>query len=149
MYPLIVSNCSEVKYVLEKVIPWKQSIHRIAESVFWARLASFNHLGLISDPLIVSKFHKVPQWKSMIPKDKKIKSTLKWRAGGGSIPRKVPVTSCSEVKGYPLEAKSPPKSGNCRVCKFSGFNHLGIICDPLKVQRRVQAKLNVLRVKPQ
>ena len=23
----------------------------------WARLASFGHLGLISDPLIVSKFH--------------------------------------------------------------------------------------------
>ena len=25
--------------------------------IFWARLASFDHLGLISDPLIVSKFH--------------------------------------------------------------------------------------------
>ena len=31
---------------------WKQSVH-----IFWARLASFGHLGLISDPLIVSKFH--------------------------------------------------------------------------------------------
>ena len=25
--------------------------------IFWARLASFDHLGLVSDPLIVSKFH--------------------------------------------------------------------------------------------
>ena len=25
--------------------------------IFWARLASFGHLGLISNPLIVSKFH--------------------------------------------------------------------------------------------
>ena len=25
--------------------------------IFWARLASFGHLGLISDPLIVSKFY--------------------------------------------------------------------------------------------
>ena len=25
--------------------------------IFWARIASFRHLGLISDPLIVSKFH--------------------------------------------------------------------------------------------
>ena len=25
--------------------------------IFWSRLASFGHLGLISDPLIVSKFH--------------------------------------------------------------------------------------------
>ena len=32
--------------------------------IFWARLASFGHLVLISDPLIVSKFHMKP----MIPK---------------------------------------------------------------------------------
>ena len=25
--------------------------------IFWARLASFGHLGLFNDPLIVSKFH--------------------------------------------------------------------------------------------
>ena len=31
---------------------WNQSVH-----IFWARLASFGHLGLISDPLIVSKFN--------------------------------------------------------------------------------------------
>ena len=31
---------------------WNQSVH-----IFWARLDSFFHLGFISDPLIVSKFH--------------------------------------------------------------------------------------------
>ena len=31
---------------------WNQSVH-----IFWARLASFGHLGLISDLLMVSKFH--------------------------------------------------------------------------------------------
>ena len=31
---------------------YNQNVH-----VFWARLASFCHLGVISDPLIVSKFH--------------------------------------------------------------------------------------------
>ena len=31
---------------------WNQSVH-----ISWARLASFCHLGVISDPLIVSKFH--------------------------------------------------------------------------------------------
>ena len=25
--------------------------------IFWAKLARFSHLGFISDPLIVSKFH--------------------------------------------------------------------------------------------
>ena len=46
---------------------WNQSVH-----IFWARLASFCHLGFISDPLIVSKFHN----EIHDPKDKKIKSTL-------------------------------------------------------------------------
>ena len=31
---------------------WNYSVH-----IFWARLASFGHLGLIGDPLIVPKFH--------------------------------------------------------------------------------------------
>ena len=31
---------------------WNYSVH-----ISWARLASFCHLGFISDPLIVSKFH--------------------------------------------------------------------------------------------
>ena len=41
--------------------------------IFWARIANFCHLGLISDPLIVSKFHN----KTHDPKgQEKIKSTL-------------------------------------------------------------------------
>ena len=36
---------------------------------FWARLASFGHLGLISDPLIVSEFPSSTM-KPMISKDK-------------------------------------------------------------------------------
>ena len=44
-----------------------------------ARLASFGNLGIISDPLIVSKFHNQTddhkEQEIMIPKNKKIKST--------------------------------------------------------------------------
>ena len=57
-----VNSCSEVKYVLKrasfaleaKTAPkkWNYSMH-----ISLARLASFCHLGVISDPLIVSKFH--------------------------------------------------------------------------------------------
>ena len=49
--------------------------------IFWARLASFSHLGLVNDPLMVSKFHR-------------LHTVL------------VPVTSSSEaiyvLKGYPF-----------------------------------------------
>ena len=43
----------------KRVIFWKQGIHQRTENcrVFWARLASFGQLGLISDPQIFSKFH--------------------------------------------------------------------------------------------
>ena len=60
---------------LKKGILWKQRLHQITETrvhISWARLASFCHLGFISDPLIVSN----ATMKPMIPKDKKIKSTL-------------------------------------------------------------------------
>ena len=42
-YPLGAKNASKTR---------NQSVH-----TFWARLACFCHLGFISDPLIVSKFH--------------------------------------------------------------------------------------------
>ena len=49
----ILSLCSE------KGILWKQRMQQRSETrvcnFFWARLASFGHLGLISDPLIVLK----------------------------------------------------------------------------------------------
>ena len=62
---------------------------------FWARLASFCHLGFISDPLIVSKFHN----ETHDPKGQayKIYTIVKGRE---TFYRRhtVPVTSCSEVK---------------------------------------------------
>ena len=63
--------------------------------IFWARLASFCHLGFISDPLIVSKLHD----ETYDPKgqEDKIYTIVKGRE---TFYRRhtVPVTSCSEVK---------------------------------------------------
>ena len=63
--------------------------------ISWARLASFCHLGFISDPLIVSKFHN----ETHDPKgqENKIYTIVK---GSETFHRRhtVPVTSCSEVK---------------------------------------------------
>ena len=78
---------------------WNQSAHTSR-----ARPASLRHLGAISDPLIVSKFHN----ETHDPKgqENKIYTIVKSRE---TFYRRhtVPVTSCSEVKyGYPLEAKT-------------------------------------------
>ena len=63
--------------------------------VFWARLASSGHLGLTSDPLIISKFSN----ESHDPKgqENKIYTIVKDRE---TFYRRhtVPITSCSEVK---------------------------------------------------
>ena len=63
--------------------------------ISWARLASFCHLGFISDPLIVSKFHN----ETHDPKgqENKIYTIVK---GRDTFYRRhtVPVTSCSEIK---------------------------------------------------
>ena len=63
--------------------------------ISWARLASFCHLGFISDPLVVSKFHN----ETHDPKglENKIYTIVKDRE---TFYRRhtVPVTSCSEVK---------------------------------------------------
>ena len=63
--------------------------------VFWARLASFGHLGLTSDPLIISKFSN----ESHDPKgqENKIYTIVKGRE---TFFRRhtVPITSYSEVK---------------------------------------------------
>ena len=52
----IIKN--DVLYQTLKVILWKQRLHQTTESAeyAWARLARFNHLGLISDSL---KFYNV------------------------------------------------------------------------------------------
>ena len=63
--------------------------------IFWARLARFRHVGLISDPLIVSKFHNETQ----DPKrpENKIYTLLKGREMFDRH-HTAPITSCSEVK---------------------------------------------------
>ena len=88
---------------------------------FWARLASFGHLGLISDPLIISKFPN----ETHDPKgqDNKIYTIVKDRE---TVYRRhtVPNTSCSEVK-YVLKKviigkQRMHRRTETRVCKFSG-----------------------------
>ena len=74
-------------------------MHQRTETIvcifFRARPASFCHLGFISDPLIVSKFHN----ETHDPKgqENKIYTIVKGRE---TFYRRhtVPVTSCSEVK---------------------------------------------------
>ena len=63
--------------------------------MIWAKLASFGQLGLMSDPLIVSKFHN----KTHDPKRQinKIYTIVKGRETFYRR-RTVPITSCSEVK---------------------------------------------------
>ena len=60
-----------------------------------ARLASFSHLGLISDPIIVSKFHY--ETHDLKGQENKVYTIVKSRE---TFYRRhiVPVTSCSEVK---------------------------------------------------
>ena len=63
--------------------------------IFWARLASFGHLGLISDPLIVSKFHN----ETHDPKGQENKDYTIVKGREMFYRRHtVPVTSCTEVK---------------------------------------------------
>ena len=63
--------------------------------IFWARLASFGHLGLISDPQVVSKVHN----ETHDPKgqENKIYTIVKGRETFYRH-HTVPITSCSEVK---------------------------------------------------
>ena len=121
-----VTSCSEVKYVLRKGIPWKQRLHQRTETsrsvhISWARLASFCHLGVISDPLIVSKL----QIEIHDPKgqENKIYTTVKGRETF-YCRHTVPVTSCSEVKyvfnkGIPRKRRLHQRT-KTRVCIFPG-----------------------------
>ena len=61
---------------------------------FLGKLTSFGHLGLISDPLIVSKFHN----KTHDPKGEDKINTI--GKGKETFYRRhtVPITRCSEVK---------------------------------------------------
>ena len=63
--------------------------------IFWSRLASFGHLGLISDPLICLKFHN--ENHDSKGQENKFDTIVKGRE---TFYRRhtVSVTSCSEVK---------------------------------------------------
>ena len=121
---LKVSSDGLFKYVFKNVILWKQRMHRRTETsvhISWARLASFCHLGVISDPLIVSKFPD----ETHDPKgqENKICAIVKGRR---IFYRRhtVPITSCSEIK-YVLKKvilwkQRMHRRTETRVCKFSG-----------------------------
>ena len=84
----------EAKYALKN---WNLSVY-----IFWARLARFGHLGLISDPLIILKFHN----EAHDPKGQENKVNTLVKGRETSYRRQtVPVTSCSEVK-YALKRVS-------------------------------------------
>ena len=93
MFPAQSVICSSKGILLEAKTAlknWNKCVH-----ISWARLASFCHLGFISDPLIVSKFHN----ETHDPKgqENKIYTIVKGRE---TFYRRhtVSVTSCSEVK---------------------------------------------------
>ena len=55
-----ITSCSEIKYVLKKLSFGSKVCTKELKlecGIILASLASFGHLGLISDPLIVFKFH--------------------------------------------------------------------------------------------
>ena len=58
---LLVSSILQIKYVLKRVSFGSKDCTKELKLEYayisWARLASFRHLGFISDPLIVSKSH--------------------------------------------------------------------------------------------
>ena len=94
-----VTSCSEVKYVLKRVSfgskDCTKELKLECAIISWARLASFYHLGFISDPLIVSKFHN----ETHDPKgqENKIYTIVKGRERFNRR-HTVLVSSCSEVK---------------------------------------------------
>ena len=106
--------------------------------IFWARLASFSHLGHISDPLIVSKIHN----ETHDPKGQENKIYTIVKGIETFYHRhKVPITSCGEVK-YVLKklsfgskecTKELYKSVQIISAELASFCHLGLISDPLVV----------------
>ena len=87
-----------VKYVLKRLSFGSKDCTKVLKpecAYVWVRLASFSHLGFISDPLMVSKFHN----ETHDPKgqENKIYTIVKGRE---TFYRRhtVPVTSYSEVK---------------------------------------------------
>ena len=99
--------------------------------ISWARLASLCHLGFISDPLIVSKFHN----ETHDPKgqENKIYTIVKGRE---TFYRRhtVPDTSCSEVK-YVLKRVSFGSKDCTKELKLECAYFLGQFFSGLKILR--------------
>ena len=142
-HALIFSLAYGIKYVLKRVSFGSKDCTKELKpecAYSWAKLASFCHLGVISDPLIVSKFHN--ETHDLKGQDNKIYTIVKGRE---TFYRRhtVPVTSCSEVK-YVLKRVSFG-SKDCTKelkpeCAYSwarlaSFCHLGVISDPLIVSK--------------
>ena len=89
--------------------------------IFWVRVASFGHLGLNSDPLIVSKFHN----ETHDPKGQlnTIYTIMKSRK---TFYRRhtVPITSCSEVNMF-LKKLSFRNTDCTKEMKLESANFLG------------------------
>ena len=97
-------------------------MHQRTET-FWASLASFGNLGLISDPLIVSKFHN----ETHDPKGQENKIYIIVKGMETFYRRhKVPITSCSEVK-YVLKKLSFGSKECTKELKLECANYLGQI----------------------
>ena len=79
--------------------------------ISWVRLASFCHLGVISKPLIVSKFHN--ETHDHKGQEKKFYTIVKGReASTAATQFQSPAVVKSNMfsKGYPLEAKTTPNN---------------------------------------
>ena len=109
-------------------------------NIFWARLASFGHFGLIRDHLIVSKFHNETHYPK--GQENKIYTIVKDRETF-YCRHTVQVTSCSEVK-YNLKrvffgSKECTKELKLKCAYFltrlDSFSHSGITSDPLIVPK--------------
>ena len=101
--------------------------------ISWARLASVCHLGVVSDPLIVSKFHN----ETHDPKGQENKIYTIVKAMETFYRRHtVTVTSCSEVK-YVLKRVSFGSKYYTKELKLECANILGqgVVSDPLIVSK--------------
>ena len=123
-----ITSCTEVKYVLKKFSFGSKECTKELKlecANYLAGLASFCNLGLISDPLIVFKFHN----ETHDPKgqENKIYTILKGRETFYHR-HIVSITSCSEIKcvlkKVILKKQRMHQRTETRVCKFSGPHQL-------------------------
>ena len=114
-----ISNMFLKGYPLEAKTALKKGNYSVLIS--WVRLASFCHLGVISDPLIVSRFHNKTNDRK--GQKNKIYTIVKDRE---TFYRRntVSVTSCSEVK-YVLKRVSVGSKDSTKELKLECAYFLG------------------------